>query len=366
VLEHREGLAKFCAPLYDTITSRNEVFYNPLMRLNRDLSVLHASTLAPGRTILDGMAGTGIRSLRYMLESGHEVHANDLNPQATALIEHNMHLNDVTMRVTQADFNVLEGKYDIIEVDPFGSPVRYLNPALRLLKKEGLLFVTATDTAALCGASYAACRRKYGARPLRVSFCHEVGLRILVGYLVQQAAAWGYGLTPLLSYVKDHYMRVQARVLRGKKRADASIDQIGILNYCPRCSERLCTATPRHQCACGTAFEHAYPLWCGSLHEGETIDAMLKELPRSCFDAPEETEAFLRMLKGESSAPFFWDSHDLCARIGVQVLPLAQILEQLTAEGFEATRTHFSPMGFRTDAHLPDLVRVLASGTPYR
>ena len=366
MLEVQEGLATFRVPAYDVVSSRNEVFYNPLMRHNRDISVLLTSCIPSSYSVLCGMAGTGVRAIRYALESPRDVFANDLNPRAVSMIAENVGLNGLAMPITQSDFNTLEGKYGIIDVDPFGSPVRYLNPALRLLGKDGYLFVTATDTAALCGSSYNACRRKYDARPMKVSFCHEIGLRILIGYIVRQAAAWGYGTTPLVSFFRDHYMRVHCKVFKGKKRADASIRQLGILHYCPHCSNRECHSSPHCTCACGSRFEHAYPLWCGPLADTVTLMSMISAIPSSHLDTPDETEKFLSMLVSEVDSPFYWDSHDLSARIGIQVPKVDDIIDVIQKGGFAASKTHFSPMGFKTQAPLQDIARLLGGEIPYQ
>jgi len=139
-----EGSITIEVPEYEIQTSRNEVFYNPVMEFNRDTSVLLARCLPPGQKILCGMAGSGVRALRY----------------------------EKDIPVMNKDINLIDGKYDVVDVDPFGSPVRYLHSIMRLFKKNGYLFVTATDTAALCGSFKNACIRKHGASPGTCACAH--------------------------------------------------------------------------------------------------------------------------------------------------------------------------------------------------
>ena len=43
-------------------------------------------------------------------------------------------------------------KFDVIDLDPYGSMVPFLFETLKNIKKNGLLCVTCTDTRVLCGA----------------------------------------------------------------------------------------------------------------------------------------------------------------------------------------------------------------------
>src|SRR5207247_724867 len=80
-----------------------QVFYNPAMALNRDLSsLLVGSRAQDGWHVLDGLAASGVRGIRYALESDArlQVEANDWNPVAARLIEDNAERNEVDVRVT--------------------------------------------------------------------------------------------------------------------------------------------------------------------------------------------------------------------------------------------------------------------------
>eukprot|EP00878_Enallax_costatus_P042476 GHUV01049846.1.p2 GENE.GHUV01049846.1~~GHUV01049846.1.p2 ORF type:complete len:105 (+),score=24.09 GHUV01049846.1:1275-1589(+) len=45
------------------------------------------------------------------------------------------------------------GVYDAIDLDPYGTPVQFLDSAVQAVSEGGLLAVTATDMAVLCGNS---------------------------------------------------------------------------------------------------------------------------------------------------------------------------------------------------------------------
>jgi tRNA (guanine26-N2/guanine27-N2)-dimethyltransferase len=65
-----------------------------------------------GITVLESLAATGLRSVRYLKEipSIKKLHANDIDPTAVALMKKNFEFND-------CDQEKIEGKY-IINLNP--------------------------------------------------------------------------------------------------------------------------------------------------------------------------------------------------------------------------------------------------------
>lgn len=91
--------------------TRGAVFYNPVQEFNRDISItvireyiktLQEEKKAKGKDfegvkILEALAATGLRSVRYMKEIDHvsKLVANDWDPKAVELIAKNFEFNDV-------------------------------------------------------------------------------------------------------------------------------------------------------------------------------------------------------------------------------------------------------------------------------
>lgn len=65
-------------------------------------------------------------------------------------------------------------RFDVIDLDPYGSPTIFLDSAVQAIKDGGLLLVTATDMAVLAGNTPETCYVKYGAVSLRTQSCHEM------------------------------------------------------------------------------------------------------------------------------------------------------------------------------------------------
>jgi len=371
-VEVREGLASILVPKAERIYDA-PVFYNPVMALNRDISVLAVKLLSPGK-VLDALSATGIRGIRYALETpAEEVWLNDISDDAFRLILKNVELNlgikgkflserrvafegEKMVIANHDDANRLMAEkfryFDFLDLDPFGSPVEFLDTALRSVKRRGVLAVTATDTGVLCGAYRNACLRKYLAEPIRGELCHEAGLRILIGTVVRYAAKYDLGAEVLLAYYRDHYFRAFLRLKSGAREADRSLSQLGYLwqdeNGRFEYSEGFLPGRPK---------AHG-PLWLGPLKDGEFVEG----LPNEAVDHPlahGKTLPFLKLLRDELDVPFLHDTHALARRNGLQARKLADMIEILREKGYNATRTHFSPKALKTDAPFEEVLDAL-------
>ncbi|ASA77472.1 tRNA (guanine(10)-N(2))-dimethyltransferase [Thermococcus sp. 5-4] len=373
-VEVREGLARILVPKAERIYDA-PVFYNPVMALNRDISVLAVGVLKP-RTVLDALSATGIRGIRYALETPvEEVWLNDINEEAFNLILRNVRLNlgvdgerigekrlsfegekkvianlDDANRIMAEKFRY----FDFLDLDPFGSPVEFLDTALRSVRRRGVLAVTATDTGVLCGAYRHACRRKYLAEPIRGELCHEAGLRILIGTVVRYAAKYDLGVEVLLAYYRDHYFRAFLRLKSGARKADGSIERLGYLWQDENGKFGYENSfLPKRPAAYG-------PLWLGPLKNQEFADEVLK-LANEYSLAHKKTLPFLETISEELDVPFHYDTHALARRNNLQVGKLVEIIEILRGKGYSATRTHFSPMAVKTDAPFEEVLEALRS-----
>lgn len=333
------------------------VFYNPHMVLNRGLSVLFMRVAGADLVFADVLAGSGAKGIRVAVESGCEVFLNDANPDAVDVMKKNAKLNKSDVSISNLDANnfVLEniGRFDFIDIDPFGSPVPFIDPAFLSLKKNGYIGATATDTAALCGIYPGTCFRRYLALPLRGELCHEVGIRILIGYLARTAAKYDKGLRPILSHSTRHYFRAYSKTVEGVKAAKDSLDLMGYLYFCEKCRDFMHEKAdfPSEKiCNCGGAMRASGPLWLGSLHSHAFVEQMLS------LSQSKDEQKLLGLLSAEIDVPFYFDVHRLAKTINVSPVGLDRIIERLRGRGFSASRTHFTPVGVKTDAPI-DIVK---------
>ena len=122
-----------------------------------------------------------------------------------------------------------EGVYDVIDLDPYGTPAPYLDLAVSALADGGLLMVTATDMAVLCGNNMDTCYQKYHSSSLHKPYGHEQALRILLFAIDSVAAAQKKYIVPLLSMSIDFYVRVFLRVHSSAYEAKRSITKAALI-----------------------------------------------------------------------------------------------------------------------------------------
>jgi tRNA (guanine26-N2/guanine27-N2)-dimethyltransferase len=352
----------------DYAPSKAPVFYNPVMELNRDIAILafQAYQRMGNRdiSICEPLTSLGIRGIRFAAEilGVKKVVISDISERAIKLAKHNVHLNGLNERVTvqHKDANCLlschgapRKRFDIIDIDPFGSPVPYLDSAVRALRNKGLLAATATDLAPLCGVHAKACVRKYGGKPLRTEYCHELAVRLLAGCIATVAAKQDIGVRVLFSHSTDHYIRVYAQIAYGAKKADASIETMGYVLHCFNCLHRETARNLRvEKCPeCGSKMDWAGPLWLGKIFDTQFCELIAKENRRTAFRSSGKIATLLSLAKGEAEAPATYYVLDkISAKLALPVSSVDAMLQILRGSGFQAFPTHFNSRGIRTDA----------------
>lgn len=342
------------------VHAQMEVFYNPIMKSNRNISILLLNSIANTQmNIADPLAGSGIRSLRFLqeLENGKikELFVNDFKDNFKNVFQKNLTLNKIkakNIEVSTQDavlFLFQQQGFDYIDIDPFGSPNPFLAGAIARISRAGILAITATDTAALTGTYVKATRRKYWAEPLRNYLMHEIGLRILIRRVQLQGVQFEKALTPILSYHKDHYLRIYLRSERSKEKCDEIINQHRYFLFCHSCSAFKTSVFNIETCSCGKVFTFAGPLWTGKLFDEELVSKMVKNNP-----FPEESK-FLNLLAEEAGKDIvgFYDLHAAARTYKRQPPKMEEALREV-----HGVRTHFSPTGIKTELGIKDILRI--------
>lgn len=84
----------------------------------------------------------------------------------------------------------------MIDLDPYGTAVPFLESSLSAMQNGGLMCVTFTDMAVLCARKPHVCFYKYGAAPLPKKYCHEMALRIVLYTISTMANKYGKHIEP--------------------------------------------------------------------------------------------------------------------------------------------------------------------------
>ncbi|MBS3123882.1 hypothetical protein J4437_04575 [Candidatus Woesearchaeota archaeon] len=220
------------------------------------------------------------------------------------------------------------------------TPNPFLNSAVAKIKRDGILAITATDTAALTGTYPQVTKRKYWATSQKNYLMHETGLRILIRKIQLQSIQFDKALVPILAYHKDHYFRVFFRSEKGKEKCDELIKQHLYFLFCPHCLNFKTSRFNKETCICKREFTFAGPLWAGDLSDTILLEKMVKE---NTF--PEEQQ-FLELLLGESRIKTvgFLDLHVMAHKEKRDAEPMEVALLRL-----KGVRTHFSLTGIKTE-----------------
>ncbi len=366
----------------DYAPSRAPVFYNPVMEFNRDITVLafqvYQRFVNHEISICDPLTSQGIRGIRFAAEIDgvKNVLISDINERAYKLAKHNVKLNKLEDKVVvkHKDANAIlscnaapKKRFDIIDIDPFGTPAPYLDSAFRAIRNNGLVASTATDLAPLCGVHAKACVRKYGGRPLRTEYCHELAVRLLAGCTVTLAAKHDIGVKVLFSHSSEHYIRLYTQIPYGAKKADESVKTLGYILHCFNCYHREITHQPfvSLKCPeCGSKMDWAGPLWLGSIFDPAFIEQMTKENRSVAFKNSARITQLLTLTKNESTAPITYFVVDkLSGKLGLPSPSIQAVINIVRKEGFQAVQTHFNTRGVRTDAPMITIQKVLKALT---
>ena len=337
--EIREGKASVFVPKEKKVSKKLPVFYNPAMKLNRDISVfLLNSVKNKNMQIAMPLAGTGVRAARFLLELKKgkikNISINDYSESAVRIIKQNLKQNkikktkDIIITKKDANMFILESSgFDYIDIDPFGSPNYFLDSAMKRLARNGILAVTATDTSALAGSFPSACKRKYWASPLNNELKHEAGIRILIRKVQLVGAQFDKALTPIYSYSDLHYMRVFFSCEKGKHKVDKLLSQHGTLN-------------------------NAGPMWLGQLWDKKLASSIAKQ----------GSEKILNIIASESRIPVagFYDLHAISKKLKIGKIPKTEdIMKNIKKKKHKVSLTHFSPTGIRSDISEKQIIRII-------
>jgi len=346
--------------------SSDSVFYNPFMELNRDLSILLLKVISKeGYTFLDALAGTGARGIRVANEVGLNVTLNDRSNLAYDVIRKNAEINnlDVSIRCSDAKVLLAEENFDIVDIDPFGSPISFIDDACYSAKK--ILCVTATDTASLVGSHPPSCLRKYFSKAFMTDFYPEVGVRILIGAISRISSVYAKSIEPLFSHFTRHYIRTYLRIIKSKKEVNKMLnDKIGFILYCKNCLNRgysygIFSSSEKECPYCGRRMYAIGPLWLGELYNKEVIERMLHEMSYIKLNTDIDARKLLGFCRDELSIPGFYDYHSIAKVHKIKLEPIRSVISNLTIAGYEASRTHFMGTGIKTEANINELLRVM-------
>ncbi len=311
-------------------------YYSRAMVISRDLTVfIIKNALKEGGLALDMLGGSGIRGLRIEKECGLKVVINDKNKKSLEFIKRNAEINNSSAIITNQDASrhIPDGLYEYIDIDPYGSPVPFIDPALKSIRNNGIIGITATDVSNFAGTYPEKTWYIYHSIPIDNYLKHEVGIRILIAYLARRAAEYSFGIYPLMSYFGGYFYRVFFRVKRGRSDALKSLALVKEIHFI-------------------NSFMKIGPIWIGRLHDlrGFLIPDYLSN--------NDKIKKIMDISENENRL-FFYSTEELGKKLGGRIPKIEKIIINLREEGYFASRTQFSPTGIKTNATLQSILKII-------
>ncbi|KAI9645217.1 RNA methyltransferase tRNA(m5U54)methyltransferase [Ciborinia camelliae] len=302
-----------------------------------------ANPINPRFKILDALSATGLRALRYAQEIpfATSITANDLLPAATKTIELNVKHNKLENKIKAVTGNALthmyslvgddckdgsgSRKYDVIDLDPYGTAAPFLDAAVQAVRDDGgLLCVTCTDAGVWASNGYPEkAYSLYGGVTVKGQHSHEGGLRLILHSIATSAARYGLAMEPLLSLSIDFYARVFVRIykspsdvkfLAGRTMMVYNCDtgcgawttqMVGKNKLAPNKNGNghfwkhvysMGPSTGENCSHCGMRPHLAGPMYGGPLHSPEFVQRILDDLPNVSKDTYHTTARIEGML----------------------------------------------------------------------
>ncbi|XP_042069707.1 tRNA (guanine(26)-N(2))-dimethyltransferase isoform X2 [Haplochromis burtoni] len=337
-----------------------------------------------GLRVLEGLAASGLRSVRFALEVPglQSVTANDFSAKAAALIARNAQYNGVSHLLQAScrdasmlmyDMRAKKDRYDVIDLDPYGSPASFLDAAVQSVSEGGLLCITCTDMAVMAGNSGETCYSKYGSVSIKAKYCHEMALRIILHSLDQRAGVYQRYIQPLLSVSVDFYIRVFVRVFTGQATVKNSASKQALVYNCVGCGafhlQRMGrrTSNGKHmkysaatgppvgpECEhCGQRHQLGGPIWAESIHDLEFVQKVLSAVSGNpCrFGTSKRIEGVLSMVTEElEDVPLYYTVDNLSSTIHCNTPSLLQFRSALLHAGHRVSLSHACKNAIKTDA----------------
>jgi tRNA (guanine26-N2/guanine27-N2)-dimethyltransferase len=466
--------------MYFPADQESTVFYNPVQVQNRDLSILMISLAAErravrqvvkaqrkafrsegvsnkelstkmeeyeasldsarvlseqdpalGLTILDALAASGLRSIRYWKEIPGTKHVtiNDLDAAAVERAWTNLKHNNVMdvvleqndtrdrgihvqngdathelylsrrpqlLHVDESRPPSLKPRWDVIDLDPYGSAAPFLDAAVQGIEDGGFLCVTCTDMAALGGSHPETCFGRYASMPIpRAGYLQEMALRILLHSLATTAAKYGRTIKPILSVGMNFYIRVFVEVYDDKAGVNALSLKLGRVFQSTQCASFHIKPVGQLGGKNGNGYQPGRvpdfgqsveidesikvggPIWLGPLHDKTVVKVALDRLeskdetvlPSMKWIATKDRlRGLLTSCHEElSDVPLFYNLPQMAQTLNATTPPLIKVKAALLNAGFRVSGYHKEPQAIKTNAPnqvLWDVLRVWCKENP--
>ncbi|XVE78574.1 hypothetical protein DITRI_Ditri13aG0156800 [Diplodiscus trichospermus] len=264
-------------------------------------------------------------------------------------------------------------EFDVVDLDPYGSPSVCLDSAVRSVVDGGMLMCTASDMAVLCGGNGEVCYSKYGSYPLRGKYCHEMALRILLACIESHANRYKHYIASVLSVQMDFYVCVFVRMYSSASAMKNTPLKLSYVYQCTGCDSfhlqpigrtvskntsvryllGFAPVVPQECSDCGKKFSMGGPIWSAPIHDQEWVTAILADVKsmKDRYPAYAGVSAVLTTISEKlPDVPLFLSLHNLCATLKCTSPSAVIFCSAVINAGYQISGTHVNPLGLKSDA----------------
>ncbi|KAJ6845640.1 putative tRNA (guanine(26)-N(2))-dimethyltransferase 2 isoform X1 [Iris pallida] len=360
----------------------------------------HGELKAP--RVLEALAASGLRALRYAREIDgiDQVVALDNDIASIQACKKNIQFNGsvasskVEAHLADARVYMLTHpkEFDVVDLDPYGSPSVFLDSAVQSVADGGMLMCTATDMAVLCGGNGEVCYSKYGSYPLKGKYCHEMALRILLACIESHANRYKRYIVPVLSVQMDFYIRVFVRIYTSASAMKNTPLKLSYVYQCVGCDSFHLQSLGRtvaknnsirylpgfgpvipQECSdCGKKFNMGGPIWTAPMHDQDWVLSILANVKamKERYPAYERISAVLTTISEElHDVPLFVSLHNLCATLKCTSPSAVMFRSAVINAGYRISGSHVNPLGLKSDAPMDviwDIMRCWVKNHPVK
>jgi len=333
--------------------------------------------------VLEALAASGLRSLRYAREVDGlgKVVALDNDKASVDCCKRNIKFNGVSstsnVEAHLADARVYmlthPKEFDVVDIDPYGSPSVFLDSAVQAVADGGLLMCTATDMAVLCGTNGEVCYSKYGSYPTKGKYCHEMALRILLASIESHANRYKRYIVPVLSVFMDFYVRVFVRVFTSPSEIKNTPLKLSYIYQCVGCDSfhlqclgrsisknstvkhapAIGPVVPQECSDCGKKFNVGGPIWSAPIHDQDWVVSTLAGVKsmKDRYPAYDKITSVLTTVSEElHDIPLFFNLHNIAGTVKCTSPSLVMFRSAVLNAGYRISGTHVHPLGVKSDA----------------
>ena len=371
IVEITEGSTKLFVPkgsMTEKVPPKEPAFFNPRASLSRDLSIIACSAFWKDykfpKIFFDGLSGLGARGLRIANEVNEveKVIVNDVNPNALEIALKSARTNGLknfeiseneTCRFLSSHSRMNE-RASIVDIDPFGSPSKYIDCAIRATVHGGMLALTATDLQVLHGLFNKAAKRRYYGTPVKTEFSNEIAIRLILGCVSFVAGRLDISFQPLFVDHDMHYYRTYMKILNTPEKEE----KIGYIIFCRNCGDRHSEISRETKCRkCAQDTEIAGPLWIGKLFDKEFVQKM-KDVKTS-LTVHKKCDRIIERSEEEAELPAtYYTLDEIASMIKSAPFKLNDAIERLRSHGYKASMTSLNPGGFRTNCEIDKITQI--------